>query len=178
MKADDIKKINDGSKKINDGGSTLHPTEVKSPNQAKGFKEITERMYKVHLDKNKDYSSANVLITGMGGVIVRMWDKIARIYNLMGVPMPNLSSAISEAEKTILDELSFVSNEATINMLKAQDVVKIAFQKLYEAQSIDFSGMKDLKDIDTHNEPLIDSFEDLANYCVIGMLVMQGKWGR
>ena len=41
-------------------------------------------MYQVHLDKNADYSPANVLGVGEIGLIVRMWDKMTRLLNLLG----------------------------------------------------------------------------------------------
>lgn len=62
----------------------LHPTEQKYPEQCKMFKEITDRMYALHLDKNHDYSPVNMLATGLDGAVVRLWDKIARIMNLCG----------------------------------------------------------------------------------------------
>ena len=62
----------------------LHPTEIKSPNQSKRFKEIVDQMYLVHLDKNADYSPANVLGMGEMGVVVRLWDKMTRLMSLLG----------------------------------------------------------------------------------------------
>ena len=61
-----------------------HITEIRNPNQSARFKEIVEEMYQVHLDKNADYSPANVLGMGELGVIVRMWDKMTRLMNLLG----------------------------------------------------------------------------------------------
>ena len=61
-----------------------HITEERCPEQAAGFKEIVEKMYQVHLDKNADYSPANILGTGEIGIVVRMWDKMARLMNLLG----------------------------------------------------------------------------------------------
>jgi len=61
-----------------------HPTEVKCPNQAAGFKALVDQMYQTHLDKNADYSPANILGVGEIGLIVRMWDKMTRLMNLLG----------------------------------------------------------------------------------------------
>jgi hypothetical protein len=61
-----------------------HVTEKKCPEQAKGFREIIERMYRVHLDKNADYSPANILGTGELGLATRIWDKSIRYLNLLG----------------------------------------------------------------------------------------------
>ncbi len=61
-----------------------HPTEIRNPNQSARFKEITEAMYQTHLDKNADYSPANVLGVGEIGLVVRLWDKMTRMMNLLG----------------------------------------------------------------------------------------------
>ena len=61
-----------------------HPVEAKSPNQSQAFIETVMKMYRLHLDKNMDYSSANIMGTGEVGSIVRLWDKMARLMNLLG----------------------------------------------------------------------------------------------
>ena len=61
-----------------------HPTEIKCPEQAAGFREIVERMYATHLNKNADYSPANILGTGELGLATRIWDKCIRYLNLIG----------------------------------------------------------------------------------------------
>lgn len=62
----------------------LHPTEQKYPEQTKRFRELLEEEYQTHLEKNADYSAWNVNGTGLVGLTVRMWDKMARIMSLMG----------------------------------------------------------------------------------------------
>lgn len=62
----------------------LHPVEVRSPKQVRGFLEIIMKMYRTHLSKNSDYSPANILGTGEIGLVTRLWDKIARLMNLSG----------------------------------------------------------------------------------------------
>ena len=61
-----------------------HPTEMKYPEQTKAFKETLDKMYQVHLDKNLDYSPANVQGMGMIGLSTRLWDKIVRLSSLVG----------------------------------------------------------------------------------------------
>lgn len=61
-----------------------HITEDKRPQQAARFIDTVMRMYRVHLDKNADYSPANIMGTGEIGLMTRTWDKIARLMNLMG----------------------------------------------------------------------------------------------
>lgn len=63
----------------------LHPTEINSPIQCQAFREEVGRMYRTHLAKNADYSPANILATGEIGVVTRLWDKTARLMNLVGI---------------------------------------------------------------------------------------------
>jgi len=73
------------------------------------------------IKKHKDYGPKNISNSPYGatnGLVVRMWDKIARIVNLT----------------------------------------------------------KDGKMVNAENEPLEDSFKDIANYGIIGLLVLRGKW--
>lgn len=64
---------------------TLHPTELRAPVQAQAFRETVMQMYRVHMDKNADYSPANILATGELGLVTRLWDKTARLMNLTGI---------------------------------------------------------------------------------------------
>lgn len=54
------------------------------PLQTKAFKRILDYMFEMYLTKNSDYSSANILGTGEMGLMTRVWDKVARLMNLMG----------------------------------------------------------------------------------------------
>ncbi|KKM25589.1 hypothetical protein LCGC14_1593500 [marine sediment metagenome] len=65
----------------------LHPTEVSCPEQSAEFLSIVMRMYRTHLDKNADYSPANILGPGMIGIATRLWDKLTRFINLSGFPL-------------------------------------------------------------------------------------------
>jgi hypothetical protein len=62
----------------------LNPVEEMRPQQAEAFISSIMKMYRVHLEKNMDYSSANILGTGSVGLITRIWDKVARLMNLVG----------------------------------------------------------------------------------------------
>lgn len=61
-----------------------HPVEVRCPVQVKAFMEQLMKQYRVHLKKNKDYSSANIAGTGEIGLVTRLWDKMARLMSLTG----------------------------------------------------------------------------------------------
>lgn len=62
----------------------LNSTEIARPQQCAMFIETVMKMYRLHLSKNHDYSPANILGTGEIGIVVRLWDKIARLLNLTG----------------------------------------------------------------------------------------------
>lgn len=73
-----------------------HITEQRSPVQATAFMDTIMAMYRVHLDKNADYSPANILGTGEIGLMTRFWDKTARLMNLYGFRLD-----IRQAEYTV-----------------------------------------------------------------------------
>ena len=108
----------------------LHPTEIRCPEQVRAFREIVGKMYRVHLDKNSDYSPANILATGEIGLITRLWDKTARLLNLLGFRF-----------------------------------------------SIQDAGTFDAPRNPKH-ESIDDTYQDLAVYAIIGLLLRSGKWGK
>lgn len=70
----------------------IHPTEQSRPEQCNTFIDIVMRGYRVHLDKNADYSPANILGAGEIGLMTRVWDKISRLMNLFGFRVEIASS--------------------------------------------------------------------------------------
>jgi len=81
----------------------LHPTEVTSPLQVREFMRVIMKMYRTHLEKNADYSPANILGTGEIGLVTRTWDKMARLMNLMGFRI-TISESEFSAPKTPKNE--------------------------------------------------------------------------
>lgn len=77
-----------------------HPTELRAPRQVEAFRNLVMQMYRLHLSKNADYSPANILGTGELGVVVRLWDKIARLMNLYGFRIEMTAPAKLEAPRT------------------------------------------------------------------------------
>jgi hypothetical protein len=81
--------------------------------------DITSNLFDLLIKKHKDYGPKNIALSPGGplnGLRVRMWDKLARINNLVE------------------------------------------------------SGAR------PENESLIDSFRDMANYSIIAIMVLEGKW--
>ena len=86
--------------------------------------EVIDELYALLLSKHHDYGPKNISQSPGGplnGLRVRMWDKLARINNLV-------------------------------------------------------EYMEDTKGFQPQHESLEDSFKDMANYAIIGLLVLQGKW--
>lgn len=61
-----------------------NPVETRNPAQCQGFIDTVMGMYRTHLRKNADYSPNNILGVGELGLMTRVWDKVARLMNLMG----------------------------------------------------------------------------------------------
>jgi len=66
-----------------------HPTEEACPEQCYEFLKIIARMYDLHLSKNQDYSPQNIKAVGEIGLATRIWDKTARLLNLIGFNIEN-----------------------------------------------------------------------------------------
>lgn len=140
-----------------------HQTEDKFPKQTAMFRRMVESMYKIHLDKNKDYSPSNILIAGEVGVLVRMWDKVSRLFNLFGLtfpcPEPMVDNLIDDIQNNGLDEV---------------DVVK----RLLEIKKNCSLNFDNIAKKNPSNETIEDTFKDLANYAIIGYLHSENSWGR
>jgi hypothetical protein len=98
-----------------------HPVESRCPEQVEAFMSVLMGMYRLHLTKNMDYSPANILGTGEVGTVVRLWDKIARLMNLMGFRL-DVSPGQYESPKkpnheSIDDTLIDAANYAVIALL-------------------------------------------------------------
>lgn len=103
----------------------VHPTEIQSPKQSRRFIQTVMRMYRTHLDKNADYSPANILGTGEIGLITRLWDKMARLMNLSGFHIQIAKSELrpprSPKNESIDDTYLDLSVYAIIGKLLRED---------------------------------------------------------
>jgi hypothetical protein len=79
----------------------LHETEKNCPEQTEMLRNLLDEMYQIHLRKNADYSPYNIRATGMHGIMTRIWDKTARLMNLMGF---NIGTGEYTGEKEAMDE--------------------------------------------------------------------------
>lgn len=74
-------------------------TEINNPIQCQEFINTTMDMYRTHISKNSDYQAMNILGTGELGVVVRLWDKIARLLNLYGFRITITQSRLEPPKK-------------------------------------------------------------------------------
>jgi hypothetical protein len=144
-----------------------HQIEERFPLQTDGFKSLVKAMYQLHLDKQMDYSPANIVIAGDIGIIVRIWDKFCRICNLSGLTFPTVKPKIISAKENVLSYFKKDSSEY------AQ--IEAIFDDLIKNSEFDWSNIKEKPAI---NEPLDDAWQDLATYSIIGILSRKGLWGR
>ena len=140
-----------------------HSTELKFPIQTSAFKRLIEKMYQIHLEKNQDYSPANITITGEIGVLIRIWDKFCRLCNLYGVSFPTSSPQIQNLIEEI--EKNDISEKAILYRL----------EQIKKQSEFDFSHCDKKQPA---NEPLDDTWLDMCVYSVIGYIKGQNKWGR
>lgn len=61
-----------------------HTTEKTYPEQCEEYRKIQEGLYKLHLDKNREYSPNNIKVMGQLGCALRLLEKNIRILNLLG----------------------------------------------------------------------------------------------
>lgn len=144
----------------------MHTTEQRFPKQTTEYKKLLEHKYKVHLEKNKDYSPANILVAGELGILVRMWDKFCRICNLYGIPFPTLGPQVDNASEEIMQLIKDHPNS---------EKVKNILTNLSHSCEFDWSKFKEGT---PSNESLDDSWVDLSVYTDIGILKRRKCWGR
>lgn len=79
----------------------LHPVQANTPIQAQCFRQLMGVMYRTHLGKNLAYSPVNISGLGQYGVIVRAWDKVCRLLNLLGFKLKAEFVGMSPASEKI-----------------------------------------------------------------------------
>lgn len=95
-------------------------TELLRPMQINGYIDIIMRGYRIHLAKNCDYSPSNILGTGEIGIVTRIWDKVARLLNLVGFNV--------EISKSEYDKPKVAKNESLDDNLIDLSVYSIIWQ--------------------------------------------------
>lgn len=88
----------------------------------KSVDKILEELKRVLIKKHKDYGSANILESGLVGVLVRTNDKMSRIKNLSGFGLDwKEKEALNE---TIEDNWLDLANYAIINLMLRKNIFK------------------------------------------------------
>lgn len=104
----------------------LHITEQRCPIQSQAFFEQLGKMYRIYLQKNADYSPANIMGTGLVGLVTRLWDKMARLMSLTGFELkitePSKYTEPREvANEPVIDTYLDLSNYGVIAKLMSDD---------------------------------------------------------
>jgi hypothetical protein len=102
-----------------------HITEIRRPEQVAEFDRILEKMRQTHLDKNADYSPANILGAGEIGLMTRIWDKTSRLMNLTGFRIEIASSEYEKPLIPVVDE----SVEDTLTDLAVYAIIGLILRK-------------------------------------------------
>jgi len=81
-----------------------------------GYQEITD----ILIRKQKDYGPKNIMMFGLTGIIVRMYDKIARLENLINKSAGNIQTATNKNSvngETLIDTLIDIIGYSTIGLM-------------------------------------------------------------
>jgi hypothetical protein len=86
------------------------------PEQFAEYQNILNQMMQLHKSKSEDYSPWNVKGVGEVGVAVRIWDKTARLMNLLGwdIGTGSISKSKSPKNESIEDTLLDLASYAII----------------------------------------------------------------
>ena len=141
-----------------------HPTELRRPLQSQRFREIVDKMYQTHLEKNTDYSPANLLATGTIGISTRIWDKTARLANLLGVNI-EIGEVWRDNEGS--------PSEIVLQLLQNTFALMTLAGFRYEIKSMTLRPPQKPK-----FESITDTYLDGAVYNIIGLLEQEGVWGK
>jgi hypothetical protein len=123
-----LSKVTEAGKKKNESSSALLKTNgyldsQKAVNlfseQSEEFQKILDDLFELHLKKTSDYSSWNIKGAGEQGVAVRLWDKTARLMNLMGwdIGTGKWSQPKEPKNESIDDTLMDLASYAIIMMI-------------------------------------------------------------
>ncbi len=117
-----IKQVTVGSKQVRipfEERKTAYVDTDKYPQQTEAFEEIIQNMLATYKIKMEDYSPWNMRGTGELGAITRLWDKTARLMNLMGfdIGTGKFSALKDPKNESIDDTLLDLANYAIITMI-------------------------------------------------------------
>jgi len=117
-----IKQVNVGSRQVRipfEEKKTAYVDTDKYPQQTEAFEEIIQNMLATYKMKMEDYSPWNMRGTGELGAITRLWDKTARLMNLMGfdIGTGKFSALKDPKNESIDDTLLDLANYAIITMI-------------------------------------------------------------
>ena len=119
---DSIKELKAISKQIRipfEEKKTAYVEKERYPEQTAAFEEIIQSMLTTYKLKMEDYSPWNMKGTGELGAMTRLWDKTARLMNLMGfdIGTGKFTARKDPKNESIDDTLLDLANYAIITMI-------------------------------------------------------------
>lgn len=125
---------------------------------------VAFRNVKMLDNKQQDYGPKNISRHGTIGCVVRITDKIERLKTLTG-----LSPEVKQKLKDFKSAVAFVrKNELTLSLWEEVTAIDEALDSL-----ISLMGNRRKAKV---NETILDTFDDLSNYGIIGRLIETKKW--
>ena len=117
-----IKKVDASSKQVRipfEEKKTAYVETDRYPEQTAAFEDIVQNMLDTYKAKMEDYSPWNMKGTGELGAITRLWDKTARLMNLMGfdIGTGKFTAYKDPKNESIDDTLLDLANYAIITMI-------------------------------------------------------------
>ena len=155
--------------------------------QERYWMQLDEEYYQLMCKKNQDYSQSNIVYSGVPGVLIRIWDKMCRLFSLFNVQIPNYLTIFdnnkAEMKLVLADMLNKRANAPYVGNIDMnhkiqkdmEQYIDFVFERMEKACQVDFSKFKE---VSPQNESVLDTFKDLEIYTRIGHLRYLGKWGR
>jgi len=123
-------------------------------------------------------SPANIIYSGVPGVLIRIWDKTCRLFSLFGVQIPNYLTIFDTHKNNIFADVDMFESYGDISSATSEKLKKSIHSNFADMErecQVDFSKFKEQT---PQNEPILDAFKDLEIYSRIGHLRYLGLWGR
>lgn len=141
------------------------------------WEQMDKENFEMYLKKNSDYSPANILYMGVPGVLIRIWDKVCRLYSLFGIQLPNFAGIFDQRKAKIKEEMAIMLKNELDDKWKDSLYLLIDahFDKLEQECKVDFTKFSERV---PKNESIIDAFNDLELYSRIGNIGYRRKWER
>jgi len=105
------------TEKIQEDWSVLATGESGHIELEQAYLQSLQRMYELFCNKNHDYGSWNLAIGGPKGIVLRISDKVSRLWQITGLSGDGTEQV---SDETMVDTFSDITNYAAVGALMAQ----------------------------------------------------------